>query len=234
TLASWYFTLAGPVSRAGFRVIAYDLRGHGRTERPAQGYRLADFVDDLAGLLDKLGETAPVCLFGNSFGGTIAFAYAVRYPHRVRAVVAVESAPPTAAWMERALRRLDRASSQLPSRRPVQRRGWTMRGPAQLLKETTLAADLARSRLPSQQQIEAIHQPVLGIYGAASGMAGFASTLDRLPAATTAVIAGGRHTVLLDQPSAVHRHIAAWLDRHHLAGPARPASTDRTEPAGRP
>ncbi|MGH8887978.1 MAG: alpha/beta hydrolase, partial [Egibacteraceae bacterium] len=32
SLASFYFTLAGPVSAAGVDVIAYDLRGHGRSE----------------------------------------------------------------------------------------------------------------------------------------------------------------------------------------------------------
>src|SRR5438445_13352487 len=76
SLASFYLTLAAPVATAGIEVIAYDLRGHGRSKQPATGYRMSDFVADLDGLLDGLGVAEPVNLVGNSFGGTIAFSYA--------------------------------------------------------------------------------------------------------------------------------------------------------------
>lgn len=36
-LASFYYTLAGPVVSAGARAILYDLRGHGRSCRPLHG-----------------------------------------------------------------------------------------------------------------------------------------------------------------------------------------------------
>jgi len=60
SLASFYLTLAAPVASAGIDVIAYDLRGHGRSELPPTGYRVADFVADLTGLLDELAVTEPV------------------------------------------------------------------------------------------------------------------------------------------------------------------------------
>src|SRR3989442_77837 len=58
TLASFYFTMAGPVADAGYEVILYDLRGHGRSEDVASGYRMVDFVEDLTGLLDALNPPA--------------------------------------------------------------------------------------------------------------------------------------------------------------------------------
>jgi 3-oxoadipate enol-lactonase len=67
SLASFYFTLAAPLSARGIEVIAYDLRGHGRSSRPDTGYRLSDFVADLAELLDALDVPGPVHLVGNSY-----------------------------------------------------------------------------------------------------------------------------------------------------------------------
>lgn len=71
-----------------FRVIRYDLRGHGASPRPSGPYRHAD---DLADLLDALRLDA-VALVGLSLGGGIASSFAATYPDRVRALVLVESA----------------------------------------------------------------------------------------------------------------------------------------------
>src|SRR5215831_8500563 len=67
-LSSWYFSVANPAAQVA-DVILYDLRGHGRSERPASGYGLADMVLDLDALLDALAVDRPVVLVGNSFGG---------------------------------------------------------------------------------------------------------------------------------------------------------------------
>src|SRR5262245_48374774 len=69
-LASFYLTLAPVVAREA-DTLCYDLRGHGRSERPLSGYRLEDAVADLCGILDAAGLREPVQLVGNSFGGTI-------------------------------------------------------------------------------------------------------------------------------------------------------------------
>src|SRR6266478_4331964 len=68
-LSSFYFTLANPVA-ATADVVLYDLRGHGMSERPPTGYRVADLVADLAALLDALALPR-VALVGNSFGGLV-------------------------------------------------------------------------------------------------------------------------------------------------------------------
>ena len=52
-LSSWYFTVANPVAMRT-EVLLYDLRGHGKTERPKTGYTVSDHVDDLAALLDSV------------------------------------------------------------------------------------------------------------------------------------------------------------------------------------
>jgi N-formylmaleamate deformylase len=69
--------LAGIVADMGYRVTVPDLRGRGETDRAGSGrYRLTDYADDVAGLVDALGLRAPVVL-GHSLGARIAAAYAV-------------------------------------------------------------------------------------------------------------------------------------------------------------
>jgi pimeloyl-ACP methyl ester carboxylesterase len=71
------------------RLIAIDLRGHGRSSAPDQGYEVASLVADVTALLDHLG-CGPVIALGHSLGGAIAASVAVERPQLVRAVVAVD------------------------------------------------------------------------------------------------------------------------------------------------
>ena len=71
---------------AEFRVLAPDLRGHGRGVRSPQAFRLADCADDLAALLDVLA-TGPVLVAGYSMGGPVAQLLSRRHPERVAGLV---------------------------------------------------------------------------------------------------------------------------------------------------
>ncbi|KAA1421900.1 alpha/beta hydrolase [Nocardioides humilatus] len=75
---------------AGHRVIAIDQRGHGRSDKPLNGYDVARLSDDLLAVLDRLGvETCS--LVGWSFGGQVAFRTAALHPDRVHKLVLVGS-----------------------------------------------------------------------------------------------------------------------------------------------
>lgn len=73
------------------RVLAPDMVGFGDTERP-EGirYSMATWVQQTLDLLDGLG-LAQVDLVGNSFGGALALAMAIRAPQRVRRLVLMGS-----------------------------------------------------------------------------------------------------------------------------------------------
>jgi pimeloyl-ACP methyl ester carboxylesterase len=73
----------------GHRVIAADIRGHGRSSIPESGFTPRDFAEDLAGLLDQLG-CGPVVAVGHSLGGAIVSTLAVEHPGAVRAIVSVD------------------------------------------------------------------------------------------------------------------------------------------------
>jgi pimeloyl-ACP methyl ester carboxylesterase len=72
------------------RVIAVDLRGHGHSSAPDDGYAPGDFADDLALLIDHLDGAERVVALGHSLGGVVVTALAVEYPDLVTAVVAVD------------------------------------------------------------------------------------------------------------------------------------------------
>jgi pimeloyl-ACP methyl ester carboxylesterase len=78
---------------ARHRVIAPDLRGHGRSSGPEAGstggYHPRDFATDLAALMATVG-TGPAVVVGHSLGAVAASVLAVEFPSLVRAVVAVD------------------------------------------------------------------------------------------------------------------------------------------------
>ncbi|GAB1643162.1 alpha/beta fold hydrolase [Krasilnikovia sp. MM14-A1259] len=216
SMASWFLTLAHPLAAEGLRVLLYDLRGHGHSDRPPTGYALDDFVDDLAGLLTHWQVDEPVHLFGNSFGGTIAFAYAARHPDRVAGIVAVESAPPTAAWFGRMARRLARAAETLADAdsvahsRPLMAR--RVRDASALLADTTVGQELPASALPDPARLAAIACPVLCLYGAESAVKDLAPLTQRLmPQSGHVIVDGQKHTLLVKAPDQVRAHVLPWL-----------------------
>jgi pimeloyl-ACP methyl ester carboxylesterase len=75
-----------PLSRAGYRVLAMDLRGHGRGLRTADPFRLQDCADDAAALLDALDVSAALVV-GYSMGGPVTQLLARRHPGKVAGFV---------------------------------------------------------------------------------------------------------------------------------------------------
>ena len=72
------------------RCVAFDLRGHGSSSVPHDAYSTADFMSDIASIIDELGLDRPV-LVGHSFGGSVSLAFAAAHPDRVRALVMLDS-----------------------------------------------------------------------------------------------------------------------------------------------
>jgi len=81
----------GAVAAAGFRVIAFDNRGFGLSDKPPGPYDNAAYARLASALMDSLGLSDAV-LVGHSMGGAIAAEVAIEYPQRVRGLVLIASA----------------------------------------------------------------------------------------------------------------------------------------------
>lgn len=75
-----------PILSEHYRVLDYDHRGYGLSDRPRQRYTFETWCDDLAALMDTLGvERAHI--HGGSMGSFIAVAFAAKYPERVHKLI---------------------------------------------------------------------------------------------------------------------------------------------------
>jgi len=72
-----------------YRLIAYDLRGRGDSDKPEKGYSLQIHCQDLGGLLDHFGLKKAI-LMGHSLGAAIALCFAARSPQRVSKLILVD------------------------------------------------------------------------------------------------------------------------------------------------
>jgi len=85
TLENWDLVL--PMLAAERRVLRYDTRGAGLSQKVRGALTIDTMVDDLTALMDALGITGRVALAGIAVGGAIALRTAIRAPQRVSAVV---------------------------------------------------------------------------------------------------------------------------------------------------
>jgi non-heme chloroperoxidase len=96
----WQYQLA-PLAENGIRCIAYDRRGHGRSDDPGRGYDADTLADDLAALIEAL-DLRDVTLVGHSMGGAEIVRYLTRHgQHRISRIALV------AAWLPFQLKTAD-------------------------------------------------------------------------------------------------------------------------------
>lgn len=223
-LASWYFTLANPVARVA-DVILYDLRGHGQTERTQKGYSIADMVDDLDALLDALECDQPVILMGNSFGGLLALAYAIAHPDRVSSLVLIDANINDEHWNEDITKRFAvqgeerdrevmRFAYRYAGRRSQRKRSRLAETAHELVYNTTLVDDLARSQTHTREDLQTVQCPVLALYGDQSELLERAQRLvEALPNCEVHWFPGCTHLLLWEATQEIRDLVLDWLAR---------------------
>jgi pimeloyl-ACP methyl ester carboxylesterase len=237
-LAVWHLQIV-PELRSRFRILTYDLRGHGYSEVTPTGYTTSDMAEDLKALLDKLGIERPH-LVGHSFGADICMHFAYRYPERVDKLVALE--PGLAALVEQRKRadwegwaywvaKLQEVGIDVP---PDKRNdieyllGLTLEtpkifGPARglprnrepllkLLRGTTIMQDYENPTDLTLDAVRTIETPTLLVYGEKSHFLGsFDYLCEALPNCTPVLLPNGEHFGPLEQPELLVQHILNFL-----------------------
>jgi pimeloyl-ACP methyl ester carboxylesterase len=239
-LAVWHLRIV-PALADRFRLLTYDLRGHGYSDTPPTGYSPDAMATDLRELLDALEIERPVVI-GHSYGADISLYFAARHPERVREVVAIEAALPAmedvrshddwigwSYWvgaLERAghpvppecrsdLRYLIRATVDLPKQwGPLQGLPRNPKPLLRLLEQTSLPEDYRRVGTLTLERLEEIETPVVLMCAEHSAfMDTFEYLSDHLPNAHPILLERTEwgHFGPLEQPDLVARHIAERL-----------------------
>ncbi len=220
-----------------FRVLRYDMRGHGLTETiepDDDATTIAGLADDLAALLDALA-IARVRVVGLSIGGMIAQRFAAAYPERVEAAVLCATANKIGTadtWNERIA--AVRAGGTAAVRDGVMARWFTpathaerpdlVRGFATMLERTPAAAYARACAAIRDADLAAddrrIACPVLAIAGAddlVTPPSDSRTLRETIPGARDAVVAGAAHIVPAEQPEAFLRLALPFLEDPHAA-----------------
>ena len=218
-----------PALARGHCVVAYDVRGHGDTDKPRSRYRMAQLADDAVGLARALG-LGPVHVVGLSLGGMIGFQMAVDHPDMVRSLAVVNSGPEVVArsvrdWWRLQLRlfltwafgpvaighlvgkRLFPRPEQEPLRRAFRDQVASNDRHAYLNMTRAIVGWSVADRLAR------VTCPVLVVTGDRdyTPVAAKEAYVARLADARLVVVADSGHATPIDQPDALNRELLAFL-----------------------
>ena len=215
-----------------FRVISYDLLGHGESDKPAGRYEMSQMVEQIEVLMSTL-NLDDAAFVGFSLGGLIARAFALAHPEKVKAMVILNSAHArTVAERESIMKRVSQVEAGGPEATidEALRRWFTEafanRCPdvVEKVRSWVLANDraiypevyrlLAQGDIGLELSIRDIHCPVLIAtgeedHGNSVAMAEGMATL--MPNAEVATLPGLRHMALAEDPNAVNSLLSSFL-----------------------
>lgn len=217
-----------------YRIISFDMRGHGESAAPDFPYSLEMLADDVVGVLDGLGVDLPAAYVGISIGGMIGQALGLRHPKRFGALVLCSTAsrtPPEArpALDQRieAVKRdglegqvqptLERwLSAEFRAREPD-----TAKWVADMIRSTPAAGMAgclhAIKALDYQEQLPQIALPTLVVAGEKDPGAPVAASQaihERIAGSQLAIIPGCLHQTPIEAPDAFNRTIEKFLQAH--------------------
>ena len=89
-----------------YRVIALDLRGHGLSDVPDDGYTIPDLLKDIETVIERLHIKKPFTIIAHSFGSALSAEYALRHPEAIERLICISPASnfvlhPLVNWMFR-------------------------------------------------------------------------------------------------------------------------------------
>jgi len=234
---AWAYQLI-PMLRAGYRCIAYDRRGHGRSSAPGAGYDYDTLADDLAGVIDAL-ELRGVTLVGHSMGCGEIVRYLSRHgTDRVRRIALLAPTLPFFLKTEDNPMGLEKsffeglratwlrdypgwAWQQTPAffapdtSQAMQQWGFTLGTQTNL--HAILETNIAVTETDFRAELPAVSVPTLILHGTEDKSCPLAITGARtaklIPGARLQVIVGAPHGLLLTHAELVNAELVSFLKK---------------------
>jgi (E)-2-((N-methylformamido)methylene)succinate hydrolase len=215
-----------------FEVVAYDLMGHGESDKPERRYEMSDFVEQVIDVMDGYGF-GRCALVGFSLGGMIVRAVALKYPERISALGILHSAHDRtqaerdaimvrvnqardvgpAATIEAALERwfTEGFSANNPEMMDLIRK-WVKSNSKDVYPESYRV--LAEGDAEIAKGLETITCPTLVLtgeedYGNSPDMS--ERIADAMPNAHAVILPGLRHMALAEDPEAINKWLVPFL-----------------------
>ena len=221
-----------------FRIISFDNRGAGRSDKPTEPFTLEQMADDALAVLDAAGvETAHVV--GASMGGVISQIVAVKYPHRVRSLTLVCTACRNHPWRQELLQSWAKtaadkgmievgkeAAQWVMSPRSFRRLvpAFTWMGPLAALRPrhsfVSQIDAILNTREDLVDQLSTITAPTMVIVGNQDILTPRGDSeeiAERIPNAELVVISGAAHGLMMEHSSTFNRILIEFLQRTELA-----------------
>jgi 3-oxoadipate enol-lactonase len=229
--------------RDRYRVVRYDVRGHGDSAVPPGPYSLSAMAGDVRELLDHLAVDA-VDFVGMSMGGCIAMAFALAHPDRVRSLVLCDTTacygPGVAPMWEDRIRVAEAAgmTPELVDRTMAiwfsadyrARQQASVARVAGMLAATDPRGYAASIRAigwaDQRERIGAIRMPTLVVVGEhdpGTPVAMARDIVDRIPGARLAILPRALHCSPVEAADAFHDVLRRFLDGVPSASRPRPA-----------
>ena len=219
SLASWYLTVASSLAQK-YRILLYDLRGHGKSDKPTDGYDVATMSADLHAVTIASECVAPFSLVGHSYGALIAIRYTLDHPERVTRLSIID-APLPPGKMRSIKEFLNRTPKELVASLPAPARVMIRLGGRRVTKfmesvrflafKTSLTKDIMDASEISDEELGKIGCPVLCIYGKDSPCLPAGERLHAaIPSSRLEIVKGG-HFVHLDATKLVVRKLEEFF-----------------------
>jgi pimeloyl-ACP methyl ester carboxylesterase len=208
-------------------VVAFDLRGNGRSDAPDEAVTIETFVEDAVAVLHFVGlESAHV--YGQSFGGMVAQELALTHPERVRSLILAA----THAGVAHAVP----VRSKVPKDRPwmaLYAPGFPEANPDHVAEDLTVGSQHpqqphagrrqweAMQAFDSYDRLQSLHVPTLVLHGSEDQMVSVENArmlASRIPGAELAVLEGAGHLYHSERAEEADALVLDFVRRWRHAG----------------